>query len=184
MKVGDLVDDFEATDQHGTPRRLGELLSEGPLVLYFYPKAFTPGCTREACHFRDVAAELREAGGHAVGISADGVDRQAAFDSKHGLGFPLLSDPDRHIARIFGVKRPGPLFNKRATFVIDTDRRVLAAISSELNMNVHADRAIAALRQRPSAPTTELAGEAQRWAPAQTDEDLPVAAPSATRGEH
>lgn len=168
MKVGDVVPEFQAVDQHGATRALTELLSQGPLVLYFYPKAFTPGCTRESCHFRDVAAELRDAGGHAVGISADAVDRQAAFDSRHSLGFPLLSDTDRRIARIFGVKRPGPLLNKRATFVIDTDRRVLAAISSELNMNVHADKAVAALRAREEA-AVDLLGEGQ-----------PVAAPSAT----
>ena len=161
MKVGDVVDDFEAPDQHGTRRRLSELLAQGPLVLYFYPKAFTPGCTREACHFRDVAAEMREAGGHAVGISADAVDRQAAFDARHSLGFPLLSDTDRSIARQFGVKRLGPLFNKRSTFVIDTDRRLLAAFHSEIDMNSHADRAVEALLARP-AREAELRGEAQR----------------------
>ena len=159
MKVGDRVDDFEATDQHGATRRLSELLGAGPVVLYFYPKAFTPGCTREACHFRDMNAELRAVGAQAVGVSADAVDRQAAFDEKHTLGFPLLSDPDRRLARAFGVKRPGPIFNKRATFVIDTDRRVLAVISSELNMDVHADRAIEALRTR--AAETELPGIGQ-----------------------
>lgn len=153
MKAGQRVDDFTAPDQHGRMRRLSELLEEGPVVLYFYPKAFTPGCTREACHFRDVNAELRAAGGHAVGVSADAVERQAAFDEKHTLGFPLLSDPDRALARAFGVKRPGPIFNRRATFVIDTDRRVLAVISSELNMNVHADRAIEALRARGAGPS-------------------------------
>jgi peroxiredoxin len=176
MKVGDLVEDFQAVDQHGATRRLSELLAEGPLVLYFYPKAFTPGCTRESCHFRDVAGELREAGGHAVGISADPVQRQADFDARHSLGFPLLSDPDRQLARRFGVKRPGPLFNKRATFVIDTDRRVLATIASEMNMNVHADKAIAALRSRPAVTDERsLVGEVQR--------SEPVAAPSASASE-
>jgi thioredoxin-dependent peroxiredoxin len=163
MKVGDVVDDFEAIDQHGATRRLSELLAGGPLVLYFYPKAFTPGCTKESCHFRDMGAELAAAGGHAVGISADGVEKQAAFDSKYSLGFPLLSDSDRRLARLFGVKRPGPLFNKRATFVIDTDRRILAAIQSEMNMNLHADQAIAVLRERAAAqPHADLSGEPLR----------------------
>jgi thioredoxin-dependent peroxiredoxin len=171
MKAGQIVDDFSAIDQHGQTRRLSELLGSGPVVLYFYPKAFTPGCTREACHFRDVDAELRAAGGRAVGISADAVDRQAAFDARHSLNFPLLSDPDRRLARLFGVKRPGPLFSRRATFVIDTDRRVLAVISSELNMEVHADRAIAALRARAAAATDlELGGVPQGWPqPAELD---------------
>lgn len=180
MKVGDVVDDFEAVDQHGTQRHLSELLSSGPLVLYFYPKAFTPGCTRESCHFRDMAAELAAAGGHAVGISADQVDRQAEFDAKHSLGFPLLSDPDRRLARMFGVKRPGPLFNKRATFVIDTDRRVLAAIRSEMNMNLHADQAIAVLSERAAAqPQADLAGEPIRRMPAADDPAIADAAAAA-----
>jgi peroxiredoxin Q/BCP len=83
-----------------------------------------------------------------VGISADPVDRQKAFDKKNGLDFPLLSDPDRVIAKQFGVKRFGPLPSQRATFVIDTDRRVLEVFSSELDMNAHADRGLAALRSR------------------------------------
>ncbi len=167
MKVGQVVDDFEAPDQHGVTRRLSELLAEGPVVLYFYPKAFTPGCTREACHFRDMDAELRAAGGHPVGISADAVERQAAFAEKHTLGFPLLSDPDRRLARLFGVRRPGPIFNKRATFVIDTDRRVLAVIGSELNMNVHADRAIEVLRARSAE--VSLTGTARPLGVADTE---------------
>ena len=83
-----------------------------------------------------------------MGISADPVDRQRAFDEKNDLGFPLLSDPDRTIAAQFGVKRFGPLPSKRATFVIDVDRRVLGAISSELNMDAHADQALSVLRAR------------------------------------
>ena len=83
-----------------------------------------------------------------MGISADPVDRQKAFDEKNGLGFPLLSDPDRRIAKQFGVKRIGPLPSKRTTFVIDIDRRVLESIASEFDMNAHADRALAALRSR------------------------------------
>ena len=83
-----------------------------------------------------------------MGISADPVDRQKAFDDKNDLGFPLLSDPDREIARQFGVKRFGPLPSKRATFVIGPDRTLLAAFASELDMEAHADQALAALRSR------------------------------------
>ena len=77
------------------------------------------------------------------------MDRQKEFDEKNSLGFPLLSDPEREVARQFGVKRMGPMPSKRATFVIDTDRRVLAAIRSETNMHTHADDALTALRSRP-----------------------------------
>lgn len=86
-----------------------------------------------------------------MGISADQVDRQNEFAVENRLGFPLLSDPDRVVARQFGVKRPGPLPTKRATFVIDTDRRVLAVITSETNMNTHADEALDVLRKRKAA---------------------------------
>jgi peroxiredoxin Q/BCP len=83
-----------------------------------------------------------------VGISADPVDRQKEFDDKNSLGFPLLSDPDREVAKHFGVKRMGPLPSKRATFVIDRDRRLLKAIRSETNMLTHADEALEVLRSR------------------------------------
>jgi peroxiredoxin Q/BCP len=146
LSSGDQVPDFTLPDQTGTPVALSELLANGPVVLFFYPKAMTTGCTKESCHFRDLAAEFAEVGAQRVGISADKVDKQAAFDAKHGLGYPLLSDPDRKVASIFGVKRPGPIFNKRATFVIGTDRTLLAAISSETNMDVHADEALGVLR--------------------------------------
>ena len=83
-----------------------------------------------------------------MGISADPVDRQKRFDELNTLGFPLLSDPDRVIAKQFGVKRIGPVPSKRATFVIDTDRTLLAAITSETNMHKHADEALEALAAR------------------------------------
>ncbi len=81
-----------------------------------------------------------------MGISADPVDQQKEFDDKNSLGFPLLSDPDRDIAKAFGVKRMGPLPSKRATFVIDTDRRLVKSIRSETDMIKHADEALEALR--------------------------------------
>jgi peroxiredoxin Q/BCP len=146
LSTGDQAPDFTLKDQTGKDVSLADLLGEGPVVLFFYPKAMTTGCTKESCHFRDLAGEFAELGAHRVGISADKVDKQAAFDAKHGLGYPLLSDADRKVASAFGVKRPGPIFNKRATFVIGTDRRVLAAISSETNMDVHADEALSVLR--------------------------------------
>ena len=150
MREGDVVPDFELPDQHGTPRSLTELLGNGPVVLFFYPAAMTPGCTREACHFRDLAAEFAAAGVQRVGISRDEIDRQQQFADKHGFDYPLLSDRDGAVADLFGVKRGGlggklaPV--KRATFAIDTERRVVAAVRSEVDMAVHADRALAALR--------------------------------------
>ena len=153
MRIGDTVADFELPDQTGAPRRLSTLLADGPVVLFFYPAAGTPGCTREACHFRDVAAEFAAAGASRVGISVDAVSKQAKFADAHRFDYPLLSDADGAVAAQFGVKRGllGPLMPvKRVTFVIDTDRTVLDVISSELNFNSHADRALQVLQARPS----------------------------------
>ena len=148
VNEGDTVPDFEATDQHGNTVTLAGLLQNGPVVLFFYPKAMTMGCTRESCHFRDLKAEFEQAGAQRVGISADEVERQKQFDDKHGLDMPLLSDPDRTVAKIFGVKRAGPLTNKRHTFVIGTDRTLLGSIRSETNMEKHADQALELLASR------------------------------------
>ena len=149
MNTGDLAPDFELPDDEGTPRTLSGFLAEGPVVLYFYPAAMTAGCTAESCHFRDLATEFTEVGAQRVGISPDPVAKQREFSGKHSFDFPLLSDPDGDVARLFGVrKRFGPLLTRRKTFVIDTDRRVLDVISSELRMSVHADRALATLRDR------------------------------------
>ena len=145
MRPGDPVPDFELYAQDGHPVRLSEELTRGPVVLFFYPKAMTPGCTRQSCHFRDLEAEFATVGAIRLGISADSVDRQRQFAEKNGFEFPLLADPDRVVARQFGVKRPGPLFNRRATFVIGTDGRLVAEIRSEIDMAKHADEALAIL---------------------------------------
>ena len=90
-----------ATDD-GSTLRLSEELAKGPVVLFFYPKALTSGCTKESCHFRDLAAEFAAVGGRRLGISADAVDRQQKFSEKHGFDYPLLSDPDRRSPRSSG----------------------------------------------------------------------------------
>ena len=147
MNQRDQAPDFTAPDQTGAPVRLSDLLAEGPVVLFFYPKAFTPGCTKESCHFRDLATEFAQVGAQRVGISADDVARQAEFAAAHHFDYPILSDPDRSIAKLFGVKRPGPLSNKRKTFVIGTDRRIIEVIGSELNMDTHADTALRVIQE-------------------------------------
>ncbi len=128
-------------------RSLSDLLTQGPVVLFFYPAAMTTGCTKETCHFRDLAAEFAEAGAQRIGISMDDVAKQAAFSDANALDYPLLSDVDGRVAKSYGVKRALDVLRvKRTTFVIGTDRRLIDVISSEMNMTVHADRALAALR--------------------------------------
>ncbi|WP_239310467.1 MULTISPECIES: peroxiredoxin [unclassified Frankia] len=145
MDVGDRVGDLSGTDETGAVLRLADLLAKGRLVVFFYPAAMSYGCTRESCHFRDLADEFAALGAAVIGISADDVTRQAAFSAKHSLGFPLVADTSRALARAFGVqRRAGP--NKRVTFVLRADGTVLARIGSELSMNRHADAALDALR--------------------------------------
>ena len=139
--------DFELPDQDGKLVGLSSLLLDGPIVLFFYPAAMTPGCTKESCHFRDLGAEFAALGAHRVGISADPVGRQLQFADAHGLDYPLLSDEDGPVAAAYGVRRRMLVPVKRATFVIDTDRVVRKVIASELRMEVHADEALAALRR-------------------------------------
>src|SRR5271155_3063533 len=134
MQKGDLVADFTLPDEDGVPRRLSDLAASGPVVLFFYPAAMTPGCTAESCHFRDMKAEFEAVGAQRVGISADPVEKQKRFSDKHSFDYPLLSDPDGEVGTIFGVRRSftvlGP--NQRTTFIIGTDRTVLDVIHSEL----------------------------------------------------
>ena len=124
------------------------MLLNGPVVLFFYPAAMTKGCTKESCHFRDLASEFSALGGQRLGISMDTVEKQSEFTNKNGLDYPLLADVDGDVAKSYGVKRSLDLLKvKRTTFVIGQDRRVLDVISSETNMNAHADRALDALRK-------------------------------------
>lgn len=147
MQTGDIAPDFALEDQEGVKRRLADLLADGPLVLFFYPAAMTTGCTKEACHFRDLGAEFAALGAQRVGISMDDVAKQAAFSERHDLGYPLLADVGGEVARRYGVKRRlDALRTKRSTFVIGTDGRIVDVISSELSMAVHADKALEALR--------------------------------------
>jgi peroxiredoxin Q/BCP len=151
LDKGDVVEDFELPDQDGVPRRLSTLLADGPVVLFFYPAAMSSGCTKEACSFRDLAAEFQASGAQRVGISRDQPAKQKQFAELNSFDYPLLSDPDSKVASTFGVKRKlplGPLSTKRITFVIDTDATVLEVIHSETNMQEHAAKALETLAAR------------------------------------
>jgi peroxiredoxin Q/BCP len=147
MQTGDLAPDFRLNDQDGNERTLSTMLLNGPVVLFFYPAAMTKGCTKESCHFRDLASEFSVLGGQRIGISMDTVAKQSEFTTKNSLDYPLLADVDGDVAKRYGVKRSLDLLKvKRTTFVIGQDRKVVDVISSEMNMNTHADRALDALR--------------------------------------
>ncbi|HEY4948391.1 MAG TPA: peroxiredoxin [Acidimicrobiales bacterium] len=148
MRPGDQAPDFELPDEDGTPRRLSDLAAGGPVVLFFYPAAMTPGCTAESCHFRDMKAEFDAVDARRVGISADAVEKQKRFSDKHSFDYPLLSDPDGEVATQFGVRRRFTMLSptKRSTFVIGPDLRVIDVIQSEMRFSHHADRALEVLK--------------------------------------
>jgi peroxiredoxin Q/BCP len=149
MEVGDVVEDFELPDQSGTPRRLSALTAAGPVVLFFYPAAFSPTCTVEACKFRDTASEFAAVGGQPVGISSDGVARQERFARQHHLGYPLLSDVDGRVGARFDVNRAFSVpwtRTRRHTYIIGSDQRVLDVIRSEIRISAHADLALQFLK--------------------------------------
>ena len=154
MATGDQVTDFELQDETGTPRKLSDLLADGPVVLFFYPIASSGGCTAEACHFRDLAGEFAAVGAKPVGISSDNVTKQSMFATSNQLGFPLLSDTGHKVAKSLGAWRawlPGGLHTRRKTFVIGQDRTIVAEIGSEKDMNVHADDALEAVKKHQNA---------------------------------
>jgi peroxiredoxin Q/BCP len=153
MRPGDQAPDFELPDEDGTPRRLSDLAAGGPVVLFFYPAAMTPGCTAESCHFRDMKAEFEAVGARRVGISADAVEKQKRFSDKNSFDYPLLSDPDGAVATQFGVRRRFTMLSptKRSTFVIGPDLRVIDVIQSEMRFSHHADRALEVLKEHSPA---------------------------------
>ena len=151
MHVGDLAPDFTLLDQNGTSRTLSMLLADGPVALFFYPAAMTTGCTKESCQFRDLASEFKALGAQRIGISMDSVEKQSEFAQKNQLDYPLLADVGGHVAKQFGVKRSLDFLKvKRSTFVIGRDRKIVDIINSEINMNVHAQRALDALKRLAS----------------------------------
>jgi peroxiredoxin Q/BCP len=176
MITGDTAPDFTLYDHTGRPRTLSALLSDGPVVLFFFPIASSPICTAQACHFRDLSDEFARVRAQRVGISTNTVDKQAHFARQRSFDYPLLSDEDDVVSELFGVRR-GRLAKlrgsvgareparrgrhtrrrgllarilpvRRTTFVIDTDRTILKVISSEVRASVHADQALWFLKNR------------------------------------
>lgn len=146
LDAGSVAPDFTLPDEQGVRRSLAELRKNGPVVVYFYPRDDSPGCTVEACKFRDDYEDFTAAGAAVVGISSDGASAHQSFKAKHGLPFTLLSDPGAVVARSFGVKRLLGLLPGRATFVIDQAGVVRLSFSSHSNMQAHVEQALATLR--------------------------------------
>jgi thioredoxin-dependent peroxiredoxin len=142
---GSRAPDFTLSDQDGALVRLSDLLQKGPVVLYFYPKDETLGCTLEACQFRDQHARFARVSATIVGISDDSVAQHRAFRDHHGLPFVLLSDPHGEVRKRYGVKKTLGLVPGRATFVIDSRGIVQHVFVSQLRALRHVEEALSAV---------------------------------------
>jgi peroxiredoxin Q/BCP len=149
VEVGQPAPDFELPDQNGEPVTLSSLRGQ-KVVVYFYPKADTPGCTTQACGIRDHAADYDAADAVVLGISPDPVNRVKKFADKYDLGFTLLADEDHAVAEAYGVWVEKSMYgrtywgNERTTFVIDPDGRV-AEVLRKVKPAQHDDLVLAAL---------------------------------------
>ncbi len=137
LSVGTRAPNLDVIDHRGKALRSSELLGRGPLVVYFYPKDFTPGCTREACMFRDAYAELDGQGATIVGISMDDDASHTSFAERYQLPFALVADPKFAIARAWGVARPLGLGAWRVTYVMDQTGVIRGAFHHEISMSKH-----------------------------------------------
>jgi peroxiredoxin Q/BCP len=132
FKEGDQAPPFSLADQEGKELKLSDFKGK-KVLLYFYPKANTSGCTKQACSVRDARSELQDLGVAALGISPDGVDAQKKFDQKHTLDFPLLTDPDHKVAELYGAWGEKKMYGKsfmgivRSSFLIDETGKILGA---------------------------------------------------------
>ena len=136
---------FEAQDQHGATVRLADFKGKSAVVLYFYPKDDTPGCTAEACSLRDGFAAIREAGAVILGVSADNGPSHKAFAETFHLPFSLLADPDKKIIEAYGVKMPLIGIAKRVTFIIDK-KGIVRHVLSDVNTKGHDQQVLGFLK--------------------------------------
>jgi thioredoxin-dependent peroxiredoxin len=145
--VGDKAPDFTLPSQSGEPVRLQDRIGQRVVVLYFYPKDETRGCTAEACAFRDSHEVFTDAGAEVIGVSSDSVDRHAAFADRHNLPFTLLSDVGGKVRKTYQVPATLGLIPGRVTYVIDRSGTVRHVFNSMTNIDRHVKDALEVVRQ-------------------------------------
>ncbi len=151
LAIGELAPDFALPDQDGREQRLSGLINDQPLIVYFYPADFTPGCTAEACDIRDLHTQILSAGLRVVGVSPQPPESHRRFRDQHGLPFTLLSDVDKVAIKAFDVDGPFGIGVRRATFLLDAKRKIVDAVQADLRISRHHEfiqRAIAARESR------------------------------------
>jgi peroxiredoxin Q/BCP len=151
LSTGELAPEFSLPDQDGRQRSLRELQAGGPLILYFYPADFTPGCTREACDLRDLHTKILSVGLKVVGISPQSPESHRRFREQHSLPFTLLSDEDKAVIRTYDVDGPLGIGVRRATYLLDAKRKIVDAVQADLRIGRHQEfvqKAIAAREGR------------------------------------
>ena len=153
LQRGDRAPDFTLADHDGRPLRLADLLAQGPLILYFYPADFTPGCTSEACAIRDLHEDVIAAGLRVVGVSPQDGATHARFRAKHSLPFPLLADTEKRVIKAYGVDGPVGLGVRRATFLILPDGQIADVVRADLRIARHEQFIRHALGSRAHLPS-------------------------------
>ena len=141
LSIGSKAPDFVLRDQDGNGVHFADRIGKKTIVLYFYPKDFTGGCTQEACAFRDSYEVFKDAGAEVIGVSADAPETHHAFAEQHRLPFTLLSDPGSKVAEAYGLSKKFGFIPARTTFVIDRDGVIRHMFESMVNMGAHIDEA-------------------------------------------
>lgn len=149
MKAGDQAPDFEGPTSDGSRLGLKDFVGKKNVVLYFYPKDDTSGCTREACSFRDNLQPIRQMGAEIIGVSLDSIQSHGRFASKFGLSFPLISDKEKRIANAYGVLKDTGTSTSRVTFIIDKSGKV-AKVFSKVDVSKHTEEVVSALKELAS----------------------------------
>lgn len=147
LKIGDTAPDFELRDQSDNVVNLDQLITDGNLILYFYPADFSPVCTAEACAFRDSYAGASSLGTQVVGVSPQSVASHARFSKRFSIPFPLLSDPRKKAIKAFGVDGPLGIGVRRVTFLIDGSKHVRNRVVSDFFVGSHTDLLKQTLRE-------------------------------------
>ncbi len=137
LNTDEKAPEFTLPDQDAHDISLSSLIKDGPVILYFYPADFTPGCTREACSIRDLHRELTRAGITVAGVSPQSPESHRRFREKHNLPFTLLSDESKDVIRMFGVNGPLGFWVQRVTFLIDQDRMIRGRVKAHFSIGEH-----------------------------------------------